>query len=174
MDIKQLGNRQLISILKEFIENPSKELEQSKLEKKLKFSRTTIIKWVNLLISEDILNVRVIGRTKLLNLNNQSGTVKELKRLSVILELSPLKSYKAEIYLYGSCARGEQYEDSDIDLLILGDIKRSDFVNLSENLAKSINKKINFQVFSHQEWAKMRTKDKPFYERVEKDRILIE
>ncbi len=177
MDITHLGNKQLMGILKVFISSPSIELEQSRLEKITKFSRTTVIKWVNFLIKNEIIDTRIIGRTKLLKFNNESIKVKEIKRLSIILSLEALeeivKKTDTEIYLYGSCARGEYYEESDVDIIIIGNAKRSDLVNLLEKIGKSIKRTINFRIFSNIEWSQMRTKDKAFYDRVEKDKIRL-
>lgn len=78
-----------------------------------------------------------------------------------------------EIYLYGSCARGEERKDSDIDLLFIGKIKREKIINTIEKFSEKIGKSINFRIFSQIEWSMLQKKDKPFFERVEKDKIQI-
>jgi predicted nucleotidyltransferase len=84
-----------------------------------------------------------------------------------------LKTKNIEIYLYGSCARGENIGDSDIDLLIIGKIKRKDIVDDIERFSKKLGKDINFKIFSDIEWAMMLKKDKAYYNRVEKDKIRL-
>src|SRR3989344_5491615 len=89
-------------------------------------------------------------------------------------ELSQTKiKNKIKISLYGSCASGEDSKESDIDLLIIGNIKRHDIIDEINRLSKKLNKKITIQIFNELEWANMEKKDKAFYERVEKDKIGI-
>ena len=175
MDINEFGNKQLMKIMKIFLDSPSKEVEQSGLEKDTKLSRTTVIKWLKLILKEEIISKRKIGRSNLLRLNNEKFIVKEIKRFNILLSLKNIRNLpgKSEIYLFGSCARGEYFEDSDIDIILIGDIKRSDIVNFLENLSKQIKRQINFRIFSQREWSSLRKKDKPFYDRVEKDKIRL-
>jgi predicted nucleotidyltransferase len=178
MNLNELGSKQLMRILEVFLETPSKDWEQARLRDSLKFSKTTIIKWVNFLLKEQIIKEKRIGRIKIMHLNNESTIVKEIKRFSIILKLDKLKKIASEtrtrIYLYGSCARGEYYEDSDVDLLIIGAVKRADIIGAIKKVEDELKRKINFQIFTNIEWSNMRIKDKPFYERTEKDKVALE
>ena len=81
------------------------------------------------------------------------------------------KKYNIKVYLYGSASRGEDSKESDIDLLIIGDIKRQGIINNIDKLSKKFNKKITLQIFNELEWVNLEKKDKAFYERAEKDKI---
>ncbi|MFO8015574.1 MAG: nucleotidyltransferase domain-containing protein [Candidatus Woesearchaeota archaeon] len=177
MDINNLGSSQLMQVIRAFLERPSASIEQASLESITGLSRTTIIKWVRFLQKEEILNHEKIGRSRILKLNNESAKVRELKRLHIILLLEPLKNVAdrtgAEVWLYGSCARGEYYEESDADIILISRAKRSEVIKDIEAISEKIGRRISFNIFSQREWSDMRKKDKPFYERVEKDKVVL-
>ena len=92
-----------------------------------------------------------------------------------VLEAEP----GATIILYGSYARGEQREDSDIDLLILID-RETEKITWNEKmkviapvsrLEWDIGKAISPVVYSKLGWARHRVT--PFFENVNKDGITL-
>ncbi|MEW6222409.1 MAG: nucleotidyltransferase domain-containing protein [Candidatus Hadarchaeota archaeon] len=96
--------------------------------------------------------------------------MKQLKILSVVSELLPkLKRHegRGEIYLYGSAARGEGFEDSDLDILVVG--RERDVIS---EIGK-IDKRIKVSFFTPLEWAKVAREDPAFYERVLQDKIRL-
>lgn len=175
MILKDLfGNRELVNLIEFFITNSSKESTQTEIINKSKISKVTIIKHIDFLVQEKLVFLRKIGTSNLYKLNIENVLVKEIKRLNTIIQLQSLSKIDAEeIYVYGSSARGENFEESDIDLLIIGKIDRKRAIESLDQISKKINKDINFQIFTRLEWSQMAKKDKPFYERVEKDKIRI-
>ena len=174
MNLVNLGRRDLMMILNHFLDNP-KEISQTNLLKKTKLSKATVIKWVSFLEKEKFLNARRIGNTKLLELTDGPIT-KQFKILNALFKLrgiEKLRDKNVEIYLYGSAARGETHEESDIDILIIGNIKRNEIIDIIDIIQKKNNIKINFQIFTHIEWSKMLKNDKAYFERVEKDKIRL-
>lgn len=173
--IRLLGNKNIMKILAFFFRNPTKEFSQVKLLKNIKIAKATLIKWLKLLVNEKIVLMKKIGVTNLYRLNNGNTFVKYLKILFTISELEPVKQiskkYNLDIYIYGSCARGENVEKSDIDLLVIGKPDRSNLIKEMNDTAEKINKEIRIQIFSKQEWSLMARNDPPFYERVEKDKV---
>lgn len=159
-----------------FLNNPAIELSQLEIIKKVSIAKATAVKWLEFLVQNNVLNCKKIGVTKLYKLNNENIIVKQLKILNILIQLEPLKKIKnkeIELYLYGSCARGEQTENSDIDLLVIGNIHRNEIINEIDNLSKKINKKINFKIFTNMHWSTIQKKDKAFYTRIEKDKLRI-
>jgi predicted nucleotidyltransferase len=166
-----LGNKKLIKILDFLFDNPTQEFSQTELIKKIRIAKATIGKWLKLLEKEDFIRVKSIGLTKLYKLNNNNILVKELKKLKNLIGLEKIKEigekHNVKIFLYGSHARGENTEESDVDLLVIGKAtKEAIFPEV-----KKINKDINIQIFTPPHWSEMSRKDPSFYERVEKDRI---
>ena len=169
-----IKNKKSEDIVLFLISNPSREFSQKEIMRKANVSKATIAKSVPLLKDKGLIFLRKIGVTNLIRLNNEDIIIKEIKKIKIISELDDLKKLKdIEIYLYGSCARGEYVEESDVDLLVIGNIKREDIVSLMQNLSKKIRRNISFKIFSDIDWVKLSKKDPSFYERVEKDKIRL-
>ena len=174
--IEIFGNKKIVEMLYFFINAPSIEISQIGLIKKTRIAKATAVKWMNFLVNNGFLSCKKVGVTNLYKLDNDNLIIKQLKIINTIIqlqELNKLKNKNIEIYLYGSSARGESTENSDIDLLVIGDIKRNEIVDIIDNLSKKINKKISFNIFKNIEWSMMQKKDKAYYERVEKDRVRL-
>ena len=78
-----------------------------------------------------------------------------------------------QIILYGSCATGEDTQDSDIDIFVHSNNSKK--VNKSINNHQThIDRKVSLVVFSDMELQKLKHKDKPFYSRIKKGRLLYE
>ncbi len=110
----------------------------------------------------------------LYKLNTESPIVKQFKILLNITKIFPLiaKVKGVQIYLYGSMARGEDLEDSDIDLLIIGKTSE-DILTTIRKIESELGKRVKASFYSEVEWSKMARKDPAFYERVEKDKIRL-
>ena len=173
--IELFGNKNIMRLLDFFISNPEKEFSQIKIKNKTNLSKATLTKWLRKLESEGSINVREEGVSKLYELNKNDLIIKYLKIINNIIKLKDIRKlnnkYNIKIYLYGSAARGEDTEDSDIDLLIIGKLKKENIINEINKISEKINKKIKIEIFTPLEWSNLSMKDRAFYERVEKDKI---
>ena len=168
--VELFGNRSLVKLLDFFLLN-DKEHSQTQIIKKTKISKATAIKWLGKLEKEKLIKSTRIGVTKLFIINKSNVIIKQLKILKTITDLNSLNIKNVKVYIYGSAARGENNQESDIDLMIIGKIKREDVISEMKNLSKKLKKEIRFEIFNPQEWSQMARKDPAFYERVEKDKI---
>ena len=168
-----IRNEEQLKILQYFIEHPTREVMQKELLRNLRLAKGTIIKWLDFLDKNELIRFRKVGLNKIYSLNNDNIFIRQLKILAVLLKLKEISKIKAKVFLYGSYARGDYLEDSDIDTLIIGKVTRQNVIKVIEPVSKKINKNINFQIFSEMEWSRMARKDPAFYERVEKDKIMI-
>lgn len=172
--LDELLNKNLIKIIN-FLLEENNEVSQTKIRNKIKIAKATLIKWLNYLEKNNLVYARTEGVSKLYKLKKESIILKQFKILKNIIELQELtnlkNNYNIKIFLYGSKARGEDSKDSDIDLLIIGSIKRQDIIEEINKVSKRLDKKITLQIFNELAWANLEKKDKAFYERVEKDRI---
>ena len=159
-------------LIEYFLNSPTMETYPQKLMKKLKMSRLSIFKALEAALEAKLIEVKEIGRTKQYRLIKNDPIVKQLKILSTIDNLKPLvnnmKGKEVEIYLYGSAARGEDTEKSDIDLLIVGEGLKNEAVG---RLAQK--EKIKPLCLTFLEYSSLARKDRPFYERIEKDKIRL-
>ena len=164
-----------MKILNFFLRHPTIRIYQYDLKKNVKLAKGTLLNNLEMLINLDLLNVENFGRAKVYSLNKSVTLVRYLKILQNIMELSDIskisQKYKVKIYAYGSAARGEDHEESDIDLLIIGQIKKEEIIRDVKKVEETIGRPITIQIFSPQEWSAMAKKDPAFYERIEKDKI---
>lgn len=173
----ELGKRTLLEVLSFFIRNPSAKISYTDLRKKLKIAKATLTKHLNFLLKGEIIKVDRIGLNKIYQLNKENYIVTHLKILDNLLQLNNIselgKKYGIEIYLYGSAARGEDTENSDLDLLVIGKTKKEQVFPEISKILKNIGKEIKIVIFDSLEWSQLARKDAPFYERVEKDKIRL-
>lgn len=168
------NKKSAMKILVFFIDNPSGEFYETEIRKKLRIAKASSIKWLKEMVNCEFLSTRTKGRIIFYRLKSDNVLIKELKRLKLVSSLIPeLKEIRGvEIYLYGSGARGEDREESDVDLLVIG--KKSDeLIEVIGRLEKKLNRRVKISSFSQLEWSKMYRKDPAFYERVEKDKIRL-
>ncbi len=168
------GEKNLVKILKFFLRNPSTEISYTELRKKAKTAKATLTKWLSILLKDGLIEVKRVGVTKLYRLNRGNPINAQLKILDNIISLTRItdigKRYNVKIYLYGSAARGEDNEESDIYILIIGKIKKEQIINEINKISESMGRSIKIAVFTPLEWSRAARNDKPFYERVEKDK----
>ncbi|MBU5678843.1 MAG: nucleotidyltransferase domain-containing protein [Candidatus Aenigmatarchaeota archaeon] len=160
-----------------FFETPNKEFYEREIQKKTYLSLGAVNKYLKLLAKEKFLFLKKYGRMNFFKLNRDNLVVKYLKiayNLSkpLVEELKEVgKKFGIKMYLYGSVARGEDDENSDWDILVIGDIRANELEPDISRIRKKFNKNIKLSIFSRAEWLKMQKIDPAFYERVEKDKI---
>lgn len=168
--IELLGSRVAVKVLNFFLKNPSSEFSRAKVREKLNIAKLSVIKWLNLLVKKGILLKRTEGRMIFYRLNRDDVRVKQLKVLFTVSELKEglaALEADAEVYLFGSASRGEDAEGSDIDILVIG--RDRELIGK----IKSLDSRIKVSFFTPVEWLKTAKKDRPFYERAEKDKIRL-
>lgn len=177
VQLNELGNRSLIKVLIFFLRNPTSKNSYSNIRKKIKIAKATLAKYLSFLLKNDLIKVEKVGLSKLYELNRENQIVKQFKILDNILTLNEIKvlgeKYNVKIYLYGSAARGEDTEISDIDLLIIGRIDKEKIISSISNISKQTKREIKYIIFTPLEWSQLSRKDTAFYERVEKDKIRL-
>jgi len=170
-------NKSGLLVLGFFLDNPTSEFSYTEIRGRTKLAKATLSESLKFLVKIGFLESRRIGVTKLYKLKKDSQIIKQFKILHNLMRLSALKGVgernECEIFLYGSAARGEDTEKSDIDLLVIGKVEKE---KLKEDIVRNLRKlrkETKIQFFSQIEWAGMERKDKAFYERIEKDKKKI-
>ena len=153
--------RQLATILKEDSTNLSREL--SNLEK------------VGILSSTRQGNLKYFQANKTCSFFNElKGLI--LKTIGVIGELkSALEKFQDIEYafIYGSYARGEEKADSDVDLIIIGDVDLDRFDSLINNLEKRFGRTINYVTYDYKEFISKKIGKDGFIMDVLKDKKIM-
>ncbi len=158
----------LIKFTEFFLKNPYKEGYIRELAKKLKISPFAIKKYADVLVKEGLILDEKRANLRYLKANINGLFYKHLKIAYGIKQLSNsgLVDFLKEnivnitsIVLFGSIAKGEDNEESDVDILIIGKEKQLT-LNKFEN---RLNKKITIHFFSWSEWNNKSKEDHPFY-----------
>lgn len=177
LQLDELFRKVPLKIILFFLNNPTSQFSQTELRKRIKLAKATATKWLKYLEDCKLIIVEKVGLTKLYRLKREVTVIKHLKilyTLSIIAEIREIASkLDCKAYLYGSAARGEDVENSDIDILFIGKANKEQIIQKVNKLASSIKKQIKIELFSKLEWSQMARKDPAFYERAEKDKIEI-
>lgn len=116
------------------------------------------------------------NKSKELGCYYQGKSQKSIEHALLTIKSSPLANYVDKIYLYGSCARGEQTKDSDVDLLLQ---LKPDTPNLKEDILDLIGRavpanielpEIDLKVVIGDEW---REKNSLYFNNIKREGILL-
>ncbi len=121
------------------------------------------------------------GQTHLYKLNNELVIVKQLKTALMLIQLQEIgfvdKLLKIDdniisIALYGSYAKGDYDEKSDLDVLLIASSKLelNEFI---EHIEKKLKRVVSIEVFSIGQWNKLKERKDPFYDNVLMNHILL-
>jgi len=165
----------LIRLLEIFLRNPSREYYLNELSRELNMSSSTVKTYVDALVSDNILVERKKGNLRIFTLNNENPMVKELKRayfLSLLLMAGIDRIVEiGTVAVYGSLAKGEIDERSDIDILVIStDDINYDPIRVAEELT---DRRIQISHFMPSVWELMKRSNEPFVKSVQMNHILI-
>ena len=149
-----------LKILAPFLENPYTKFHIRELARMLKLNPMTIRKYLEKMSRENILKTeKDKGKVKNYWANMENVLFKEYKKFYSITKIidSGLLDFLNEEFLYptiilfGSAAKGEDFEKSDLDVFILSNTKKE--VDL-ERFEKKVNRKIQLFVMTSKEFKK--------------------
>lgn len=168
----------VFKVLKVFFEHPFDSFHLRKVAKMAKVSTATAKACLDFLFENRFLKKEKIGNLLLFKSDYESQVFRHFKiAFNVfLLESSGLAYFLKEninatsIVVYGSFARGEDDEKSDIDILIISYEKKS--FDLS-SFEKKLKRKIKMLHYNANQWKEKAKTDKPFYERVLLDGIAL-
>ncbi|MBS3104946.1 nucleotidyltransferase domain-containing protein [Candidatus Woesearchaeota archaeon] len=136
--------------------NPNKTFHIRMLEKETGFSTTAVIDVIEELKKYEIITIEETPLTTNVRANLESEVYRfyklvfnlyRLKRYLFVDNLIDIFNNPEAIVLFGSFAKGEDIEESDIDILVISSQKNNenleDFVNLFE---RELNRKINIHI----------------------------
>jgi predicted nucleotidyltransferase len=154
-------------IMELFFEYPRREFYLREVSREVGVSVGAAKKYLDRLVEKRLLLRRVVGNLYLFRSNREHPIFKQ-KMLAYnteklfdsgvvdrLLELEP-----TSIILYGSFARGENDENSDIDVLVISEKKDV------PSFRGILDREVNVSVYSEAEWNNKAREDKAFYEQV--------
>lgn len=110
-----------------------------------------------------------VGKTILYSINKENPLIKHFRIFENLIEINDLveniKPYSREIILFGSCARGEDNQESDIDLFIVADDDNKEII-MEKIDNYEIDREIKPVIVSSLELIEMEESDKVFLNEV--------
>ncbi len=166
------------AILSACLLHPEKWWYLSDLASHLGLSPSSLQRELASLTEADLLQSRKEGNRVFYKVNPLCPGVRELQSLLIktagvadIVKVM-LKKHLAEIdlaFIYGSIARGEEIASSDIDVMIVGNLKLSDLAPDLKKAEKSLGREVNPTIYSRRIFARKANEDDSFIKTVRED-----
>ncbi len=150
------------------IQNPGKQFVANEVEKATKLSRAGINFSLRKLAKGKLVLREKRAKIYLYSVEPDNPVIKQLKILKTIMLLQPLinkiKELSQKIVLFGSCARGDNIANSDIDLFILTNSPKV----IEEKIKKSnLKEKLQPIIRNPTQSIKMEKEETVFFEEIE-------
>lgn len=171
MDIFRITKSKLREeLLVLYFTNPDKKYYLRELERILNFSVGNIRRELIKLKSTGLFLSESKGNLVYYYLNQSYPLFKELK--SIIFKTSGvpkmlqnvLEKFKAisQAFLYGSFAKREEKEDSDIDLFIIGELDEDKLIEVISKLERKLQREINYTIYGKEDFSKKKKEGNSF------------
>ena len=140
-----LKSKTPVKIIRFFLEYPTNDFYEREIQTKTGLSKGSVNKWIRKLEETGIIESKVKGRLRIFKLNNSNPLIKQLKILYIIDKIyHKVKKFNdCRVFLYGSAARGEYDEKSDIDIFAEMPPKFNLLMKLQEELESQLKHKID-------------------------------
>ncbi|MCD4814107.1 nucleotidyltransferase domain-containing protein [bacterium] len=157
------------AVLNYFFLNDTEELYVNELQSTLLLDKRNLVKKLNELQREGILQSKMRGNLKLYALNKKYPFLSEYKKIvlkqtgfeqKVGKMLEHVKGAKTAI-IFGSYANGTMDNRSDVDLMVIGNHKVLDVQRKMNSIQKEINREINVIHMDEKEFLSRKKKKEP-------------
>jgi predicted nucleotidyltransferase len=157
---KLFGSRTRVLILSKLVMNPNHSFYIRQLSTQLGVTFSVVYKELENLKALGLVTEQRKGRLRLFTINKHAVIYDELRKLllkttalgqQLMSSLPELKTAKYAL-IYGSIARGEELETSDVDLLIIGDIAEENLIDGIRKVEEGIGREINYILWSEREF----------------------
>lgn len=163
-----------------FFTNPKREHHLRELASILKRDVGNLSREMKYLTSTGLFTFREKGRLKLFSLNDQYPLFQEIRALilknygaKALLRQALEKSKDIEkAFLYGSFADASMDVGSDIDLMVIGEIRSVELAGLIQPLERQLGREIHFRIMGQKEFDTRLRKQDPFLVSVLKGKII--
>ncbi len=174
--IRAFGRYAGWNVLVFFMRHPGAQFHLKELARQVGISASTTKSVCDDLLKDGLLLVEWKGNLRLFSLNNSSVYVRQLKRALILILLEKQGMEKVtrsgSLALYGSLATGDYTEESDTDLLVIGEQKNVDWVGV-EKLEKQSGRGVQVIVISAGRWEQLKRKGDAFAREVLAAHILL-
>jgi len=158
-------------ILELFFKNPDREFYFREIAASLNKEPGAIQNYVNSLVDQNILQDERKGNMRFFKLNKNHPLYDDIKsiisktvgleyKLKELVSVLPKLEYA---FIFGSIAKGKEYGDSDIDLLLIGEVDQNFLVEKISKLQSELSREINYQVYTKAEVVKKLAEKNEFF-----------
>ncbi len=164
-------------ILTVFFDEPYREFHLREIAKLAGISASTAKRYLDYYSKNGFLLRSRKANLVLLKANLENLSFRYMKLAYFTTRLKPLMDFlertlpSTSVTLYGSCARGEDDPQSDVDLLII--CRKMERLDLGR-FEKSLERRITVLMYTYTEWEEKAKKDRAFYERILIDGIVLQ
>lgn len=169
-----------VSILEEFLLNPGTEYHIRELARIVEATPIYVQKELKNLESLGLLGSRRKGNMVLYKLQTKSPIVEDLKRIFLKTEsigyaiVGELDTKKIKFALiFGSFAKGIETPTSDVDMLIIGNVKEDDILRSISKTERRIGREINFILWTEKEFLQKVRENIPLIREISKTPIIM-
>lgn len=153
-----------------YFTNPDKRYYLRELERLLHFSVGNIRRELIKLESMGLFLSENKGNQVYYYLNRSYPLFGELKNIIFKTSGVPkmlrdvLRNFKgiSHAFIYGSFAKGEEREKSDIDLLLIGEVDEDELIEEIEKLERKLQREINYALYGKEDFDKKKRERNPF------------
>lgn len=158
-----------VRVLRVFMDDPEREVYVREVAGLAGVSVASAKKYLDLFFREGLLLRRKQANLLIYRGNLDNPAFRQIRIARSVFRLvrcglldALLRTSPRSVVLFGSTARGEDRTDSDVDIFVLG---KSVDVDLSK-FEKTLRRRINLIVYDERAWEKKSTEDRPFYDSV--------
>jgi len=162
-------NLLILKALRFFVENPYREVYLREFVRELKISPNTAQRFLDLFVKENLLKEKRKANLRYFKANLENKVFRYIKitfSIKNIMDSGLIDYLKKEkfsnVVLFGSVAKGEDDDRSDIDLVCIGSKKRLEL----EKFYNKLKREINVHIFTLAEWKRQKQENKAFYQDV--------
>jgi len=144
-----------------YFTNPNKKYYLRELEKLLNFSLGNIRRELIKLENTGLFLIENKGNLVYYYLNQSYPLFEELKSIIFKTSGAPKIIQNLEKFIgisqaiiYGSFAKGEEKGDSDIDLLIIGEVNEDKLIEVISKLERKLHREINYAIYGKEDFKK--------------------
>ena len=164
-------------VLAWFLTHPTGEIHINKLAREIGVSPGSVKSYADAFERDGLLTVTRLGTARLLSLDNDSFAARELKRVCMALLLiragiEEIAPESIAVAIYGSTAAGTFDEQSDIDILIIGDESQVDHDRVPA-LEAETDREVQLTVVPYYRWERMKEEGDPFVTSVLQNHMLV-
>lgn len=173
-------SRAQVLILKLLFMNSSREFHASEIARRVEVAPSTITKEMPYLQNIGLILRRAQGPLVFYKINSKSTIFDEMKR--ILLKFEMLDQIIAKdlsdkdirfALIYGSFAKGEESETSDIDLLVIGNVGEDSMIRSVSRAERTSGREINFVLWSTKDFTERVRKNTPLIKEIAKTPIIM-